>query len=77
VPSFLIPQATPLLVGLGIAGAAIVGRFAVQAVKRIRTSGMMKAIGSEAGFEPTMTGKEAALILGVSSDSCLYVVSPF
>ena len=59
-------EATPLLVGLSIAGAAIAGRFAIQAVKRLRSGGMLKSIGSEAGFEPSMTSKEAALILGVS-----------
>ncbi|KAK3728248.1 hypothetical protein QZH41_019616, partial [Actinostola sp. cb2023] len=64
---------TLVLAGLGVAGAAIAARFAVQAIKRIDVNAIPKVIPKiptfshyyRGGFDQKMTKREAALILGV------------
>ncbi|KXJ08628.1 mitochondrial import inner membrane translocase subunit TIM14 [Exaiptasia diaphana] len=63
-----------ILAGLGVAGAAMAARFAAQAIKRIDVNTIPKVIPKiptfshyyRGGFDPKMTKREAALILGVS-----------
>ncbi|XP_066564931.1 mitochondrial import inner membrane translocase subunit TIM14 isoform X2 [Amia ocellicauda] len=67
---------TVVAVGLTIAAAGFAGRYAVQAMKRMEPQvkqalqGLPKSAFSggyyRGGFEPKMTKREAALILGVS-----------
>ena len=67
----------PLALGLGIAGAALGGKLALNAMKRMRANaakGVPGAPGAtgrlrgrkfyEGGFESPMSKKEAALVLG-------------
>uniref|UniRef100_A0A5B6ZC24 J domain-containing protein n=1 Tax=Davidia involucrata TaxID=16924 RepID=A0A5B6ZC24_DAVIN len=58
---------TPLLAGLAVAAAAYAGRYGIQAWQAFKarppTARMRKFY--EGGFQPTMTKREAALILGV------------
>ncbi|KAF6150523.1 hypothetical protein GIB67_030324 [Kingdonia uniflora] len=60
-------RATPLLAGVAVATAAIAGRYGIQAWNAFKarppTARMRKFY--EGGFQPTMTRREAALILGV------------
>ncbi|XP_001622900.2 mitochondrial import inner membrane translocase subunit TIM14 [Nematostella vectensis] len=66
-----------IIAGLGVAGAAIAGRFAVQAFKKVNLNAIPKVIPKipqfshyyRGGFEPKMTKREAALILGISPAS--------
>ncbi|KAI8927455.1 hypothetical protein BC831DRAFT_452417 [Entophlyctis helioformis] len=64
-------MATAILVGAGIAAAAIAGRAAIRAFKATSVGGpSLHGPGGKAflrgGFEPTMSRREAALILGVT-----------
>ncbi|XP_009590378.1 mitochondrial import inner membrane translocase subunit TIM14-1-like [Nicotiana tabacum] len=58
---------TPLIVGLSVAAAAYAGRYGIQAWQAFKarppTARMRKFY--EGGFQPKMTRREAALILGV------------
>lgn len=67
-PDLVHKQATPLIVGMGIAAAAMSGRYAIQymnAIKAAGASGIPKLRKYyDGGFQPTMTKREAALILG-------------
>ncbi|CAN4092569.1 unnamed protein product [Withania somnifera] len=60
-------MATPLIAGLSVAAAALAGRYGIQAWQAFRarppTARMRKFY--EGGFQPKMTRREAALILGV------------
>ncbi|KAF3638084.1 Mitochondrial import inner membrane translocase subunit TIM14, partial [Capsicum baccatum] len=60
-------QATPLIAGLSVAAAALAGRYGIQAWQAFKarppTARMRKFY--EGGFQPKMTRREAALILGV------------
>ncbi|XP_028395011.1 mitochondrial import inner membrane translocase subunit TIM14-like [Dendronephthya gigantea] len=72
---------TLVLAGLGIAGAAFAGRFAVQALKKVNFAAAFEAIPKtlpnanalkgyyKGGFEPKMTKREASLILGISASA--------
>ncbi|KAL8135978.1 hypothetical protein AgCh_010555 [Apium graveolens] len=59
--------ATPLIVGLAVAATAYAGKYSIQAWSAFKarpaTARMRKFY--EGGFQPTMTRREAALILGV------------
>ncbi|KAI8910690.1 putative mitochondrial DnaJ chaperone [Powellomyces hirtus] len=59
-------MASAILIGAGIAAAAIVGRAAIKASSRVGGAG---GIGGKSfirgGFESKMTRREAALILGI------------
>ncbi|XP_015055734.1 mitochondrial import inner membrane translocase subunit TIM14-1 [Solanum pennellii] len=58
---------TPLIAGLSVAAAALAGRYGIQAWQAFKarppTARMRKFY--EGGFQPKMTRREAALILGV------------
>lgn len=62
-----VHQATPFLAGLAVAAAALAGRYGIQAWQAFKarppTAKMRKFY--EGGFQPTMTKREASLILGV------------
>lgn len=59
------PQATPLIVGAGIAAAAMTGRAALYAWQSFKAgAGPKLRKYYEGGFAATMTKREAALILG-------------
>ena len=68
---FLFPgfwqQATPLIAGVAVAAAALAGKYGIEAwhafKARPRVPRMRKFY--EGGFQPVMTRREAALILGV------------
>ncbi|CAH3143003.1 mitochondrial import inner membrane translocase subunit TIM14-like isoform X1 [Pocillopora damicornis] len=65
---------TLVLAGLGVAGAAIAGRFAMQALRKVNLNEIPKIIPKipefshyyRGGFEPKMTKREAGLVLGIS-----------
>ncbi|KAG6604441.1 Mitochondrial import inner membrane translocase subunit TIM14-1 [Cucurbita argyrosperma subsp. argyrosperma] len=60
-------MATPLITGIAVAAAAYAGRYGLQAWQAFKarppTARLRKFY--EGGFQPTMTRREAALILGV------------
>uniref|UniRef100_A0A1D1YRR2 Mitochondrial import inner membrane translocase subunit TIM14 n=1 Tax=Anthurium amnicola TaxID=1678845 RepID=A0A1D1YRR2_9ARAE len=60
-------MATPLLAGLAVAGAALAGRYGIQAWNAYKARPAVPRMRKfyEGGFQPTMTRREAALILGV------------
>ncbi|XP_022925537.1 mitochondrial import inner membrane translocase subunit TIM14-1-like isoform X2 [Cucurbita pepo subsp. pepo] len=59
-------MATPLITGIAVAAAAYAGRYGLQAWQAFKarppTARLRKFY--EGGFQPTMTRREAALILG-------------
>ncbi|KAL5985779.1 hypothetical protein ACLOJK_027766 [Asimina triloba] len=61
------PLATPFLAGLAVAAVALAGKYGVQRWQAFKmqpaTARMRKFY--DGGFQPTMTKREAALILGV------------
>ncbi|KAI8868705.1 chaperone J-domain-containing protein [Ramicandelaber brevisporus] len=63
-------MATPLLVGLGIAGAAVAGRYALKAYQR-GAGGAIAAASKyhKGGFDTKMNQREAALILGLRENA--------
>ena len=74
-------MASLVIAGLEIAGAAYAGCFALQAAKTFNWAQVQKTLPSlpefslnaycRGGFEPTMTKREAALILGVTPSAKL------
>ncbi|XVE61748.1 hypothetical protein DITRI_Ditri06bG0064700 [Diplodiscus trichospermus] len=58
-------MAAPLMAGLAVAAAAYAGRYGLRAWQafKARPQGMRRFY--EGGFQPAMTRREAALILGV------------
>ncbi|KAJ3074998.1 hypothetical protein HDU98_009559 [Podochytrium sp. JEL0797] len=58
-------MATPLVLGLGVAGAALVGRAAFNAL----TKGKAAKGFHKGGFDQKMTTREAALILGIKESA--------
>ena len=62
-----VHQATPFLAGLAVAAAALAGRYGIQAWHAIKTRPPKPKFRKfyNGGFQPTMTKREAALILGV------------
>ncbi|KAK3038399.1 hypothetical protein RJ639_030565, partial [Escallonia herrerae] len=59
---------TPLIAGLTIAAAAYAGRYSIRAWQAFKARPASARLGRkfyEGGFQPTMTKREAALILGV------------
>lgn len=60
-------MATPFLAGLAVAAAALAGRYGIQAWQAFKTRQPKPRLRKfyEGGFQPTMTKREAALILGV------------
>ena len=58
-------MATPLVTGLTIAAAALSLRAVVTSIEAYAVAGPRMRAFYQGGFEPTMTRREAALILGV------------
>ncbi|KMT17705.1 hypothetical protein BVRB_2g036500 [Beta vulgaris subsp. vulgaris] len=58
-------MATPLIAGLAVAAAALAGRYGIQAWQSFKARPPKPRRFYEGGFQPTMTRREAALILGV------------
>nr|CAN77055.1 hypothetical protein VITISV_020698 [Vitis vinifera] len=63
--------ATPFLAGLALAAAALAGRYGVQAWQAFKARPPKPRIRKfyEGGFQPTMTKREAALILGIRENA--------
>uniref|UniRef100_A0A7N2MDP9 J domain-containing protein n=1 Tax=Quercus lobata TaxID=97700 RepID=A0A7N2MDP9_QUELO len=63
--------ATPFIAGLAVAAAALAGRYGIQAWQAFKarppTAKMRRFY--DGGFQPTMTKREAALILGVRENA--------
>ncbi|KAJ4978762.1 hypothetical protein NE237_009542 [Protea cynaroides] len=64
-------MATPFLAGLAIATAALAGRYGVQAWQALKSRPPTARIRKfyDGGFQPTMTKREAALILGIRENA--------
>ena len=58
-------MATPLVTGLTVAAAALAARSVVTTIEAWALAGPRARAFYQGGFEPTMTRREAALILGV------------
>ncbi|XXG66078.1 hypothetical protein AAC387_Pa05g3627 [Persea americana] len=60
-------MATPFLAGLAVAAVAFAGRYGVQAWQAFKTRPVAPRFRKfyEGGFQPMMTRREAALILGI------------
>ncbi|KAK1311554.1 Mitochondrial import inner membrane translocase subunit TIM14-1 [Acorus calamus] len=60
-------NATPFLAGLAVATAALAGKYTIQAWQafKARPVGPRMRKFYEGGFQPTMTRREASLILGI------------
>ncbi|XP_019265530.1 PREDICTED: mitochondrial import inner membrane translocase subunit TIM14-1-like [Nicotiana attenuata] len=56
---------TPFFAGLAIAAAALAGRYGIQAWQAFKTRPPRVRKFYEGGFQPKMTKREAALILGI------------
>jgi DnaJ family protein C protein 19 len=56
---------TPIVAGFGVAAVAMTGRMAILAFEAWKTAPPRTRRFYEGGFEPEMTRREAALILGV------------
>lgn len=63
----LVHQATPFLAGVAVAATALAGRYGIQAWQAFKARPPRPKIKKfyEGGFQPTMTKREAALILGI------------
>ncbi|KAK9072763.1 hypothetical protein SSX86_009198 [Deinandra increscens subsp. villosa] len=66
-------QTTPFIVGLAVAGTAYAGRYGIQAWNAFKARPVGPAFRKfyQGGFQPQMTRREAALILGVRESSAL------
>ncbi|XP_076903847.1 mitochondrial import inner membrane translocase subunit TIM14-3-like [Bidens hawaiensis] len=66
-------MATPLVVGIAVAGSAYAGRYSIQAWNAFKARPAATAFRKfyPGGFQPQMTRREAALILGVRESSAM------
>jgi DnaJ family protein C protein 19 len=64
---FFPEMATPLIVGAAVAAAALAGKYGIQAWQAFKARPPTPRLRKfyEGGFQPTMTRREAALILGL------------
>ncbi|KAK7277302.1 hypothetical protein RIF29_18453 [Crotalaria pallida] len=64
-------MATPFLAGLAVAGAALAGRYGIQAWQAFKARPPKPKIRKfyNGGFQPSMTRREGALILGVRENA--------
>ncbi|KAK8919232.1 Mitochondrial import inner membrane translocase subunit TIM14-3 [Platanthera zijinensis] len=64
-------MATPLLAGLAVAAAALAGRYGVQAWQVYKARPVVPRMRKfyEGGFQPSMTRREASLILGIRENT--------
>ncbi|CAO2164218.1 unnamed protein product, partial [Urochloa humidicola] len=62
-----LAMAVPLVAGLAVAAAALAGRYSIQAWHAYKARPIVPRMRKfyEGGFQPMMTRREAALILGV------------
>jgi DnaJ homolog subfamily C member 19 len=60
-----LEQASPLIAGIAVAAAAYAGKYGIQAWQAFKARPPALRKFYEGGFQPTMTKREAALILGV------------
>merc|ERR1712080_484112 len=77
--SIQVVMTSLIIAGLGIAGAAYAGRFALRAAKKVDWMKVKKAIPDlpdlslnayyKGGFDAKMSKREAALVLGVSQNA--------
>ncbi|KAJ6767888.1 hypothetical protein OIU74_021705 [Salix koriyanagi] len=60
-------MSTPFLAGLAIAGAALAGKYGIQAWQSFKARPPKPRLRKfyDGGFQPKMTRREAALILGI------------
>ncbi|WOG96177.1 hypothetical protein DCAR_0415508 [Daucus carota subsp. sativus] len=58
-------MATPFLAGVAIAAAALAGKYGIQAWHSFKTRPPRPRRFYDGGFQPKMTRREAALILGI------------
>lgn len=63
----ILCQATALITGIAVAAAAYAGRYSIQAWQAFKARPPTARLRRfyEGGFQPTMTRREAALILGI------------
>ncbi|KAL2962990.1 hypothetical protein AAZX31_17G176200, partial [Glycine max] len=63
--------ATPFLAGLAVAAAALASKYGIQAWQAFKTQPPKPRLRKfcDGGFQPTMTRREAALILGVRENA--------
>lgn len=63
----LVHQATPFIAGVAVAATALAGRYGIQAWQAFKARPPRPKIKKfyDGGFQPTMTKREAALILGI------------
>ena len=61
------PQATPLVAGVAVAASALAAKYGIEAYQawRLRPVAARARRFYEGGFQPMMTKREAALILGI------------
>ncbi|XVF83288.1 hypothetical protein PTKIN_Ptkin16aG0474600 [Pterospermum kingtungense] len=64
-------MATPFLAGLAVAAAALAGRYGIQAWQAFKARPLRPRKFYEGGFQPKMTRREAALILGIRENATL------
>jgi len=66
-------MATPLIAGVSVAAAAMAGKFGLEAWQAFKARPVTARIRKfyEGGFQPVMTRREAALILGVRESAAL------
>ncbi|XP_028782041.1 mitochondrial import inner membrane translocase subunit TIM14-1 [Neltuma alba] len=64
-------MATPFLAGLAVAAAALAGRYGIQAWQAFKARPPKPRARKfyEGGFQPNMTRREAALILGIRENA--------
>ncbi|KAK7364694.1 hypothetical protein VNO80_13435 [Phaseolus coccineus] len=64
-------QAAPFLAGLAVAAAALAGRYGIQAWQAFKARPPKPRVRRfyDGGFQPTMTRREAALILGIRENA--------
>ncbi|KAJ1393880.1 DnaJ domain containing protein [Sesbania bispinosa] len=64
-------KATPFLAGLAVAAAALAGKHGIKAWQAFKARPPKPRIRKfyEGGFQPTMTRREAALILGIRENA--------
>lgn len=69
---WIVHQVAPLVAGLAVAAAAYAGRYSIQAWQTFKARPRMRKF-YEGGFQPKMTRREAALILGVRCVQLFYL----
>lgn len=68
-----ICMATPLVAGVAVAAAAIAGKYGLEAYQVWKTRPVVARARRfyEGGFQPVMTRREAAMILGIRESAAL------